>query len=139
MENTPSFEDGERRVISNFACNGESAKAFIDLPSLAYTDSGFISTDEAMKIARRKSCEINTNKSTLLSNFNSRKQGEYRYTSLSGIAALLELVSEFDYMGISFDIMRTPLSYLMMYDSMFKTAYTTNVRSREGCSHADGV
>ena len=79
---------------------------------------------------------INTNKNTLLSHFDSRKQGEYRYTSLSGIRALLELMNEFDYMGICFDIMRTPLSHLMMYDSMFKTSYHTNVRSREGCSHA---
>ena len=34
-ENTPSFDDGERKILSDFACRGESAKTFIDLPSLA--------------------------------------------------------------------------------------------------------
>lgn len=134
MEKIPSFEEGERKVISDFACKGESAKTFIDLPSLAMNGRSFTTCDEALNIARRRGYEINTNKNTLLSHFDSRKQGEYRYTSLSGIRALLELMNEFDYMGICFDIMRTPLSHLMMYDSMFKTSYHTNVRSREGCS-----
>ena len=40
--------------------------------------------------------------------------------------------------GICFDIMRTPLSYLMMYDSLFKTSYHTSIRSTEGCSR-EGV
>ena len=35
MENPRSFDEGERSVLSDFACRGESAKAFIDLPSLA--------------------------------------------------------------------------------------------------------
>ncbi len=137
MENPTSFEDGERRVIGDLACNGESAKIFIDLPSLALGSNGYLTTDEALNLARRRGCEIKTDKNTLLSDFNSRKQGDYRYTSLSGIAAILDLVNEFDYSGISFDIMRTPLSHLTMYDSMFKTSYTTFVRSREGCSRAD--
>lgn len=137
-EQPSSFEEGERRVISNFACTGESARVFIDLPSLAMFEHGFISIGEAIDVARRKGYNIETNKSTLLSHFVSRKQGEYRYASLSCIKALLDLAREFDYMGICFDIMRTPLSHLMMYDSMFKTSYTTNVRTREGCSHADG-
>ena len=136
MDNGPSFDQGERKVMGDFACNGESAKVFIDLPSLAVTDRGFVNLDEAIKNARRSGCEIETNKSTLLSHFTDRKQGECRYTSLSGIRSILELVDEFDYMGICFDIMRTPLSHLMMYDSMFKTSYGTTVRSREGCSHA---
>ncbi len=136
MDDIPSFEDGERRVISDFACRGESAKVFIDLPALAVSEKGFVSADEAINHARQRGYEVETNKSTLLSHFQSRKQGECRYTSMSGLMALLELVSEFDYMGICFDIMRTPLSHLMMYNSMFKTSYYTNVRSREGCSHA---
>ena len=136
MDNSLSFDEGERKVIGDFACKGESAKVFIDLPSLAITGKGFMSIDEAQQIARRRGCEIETNKNTLLSCFSDRKQGECHYTSLSGIRSILELVDEFDYMGVCFDIMRTPLSHLMMYDSMFKTSYGTTVRSREGCSHA---
>ncbi len=134
MTDIPSFDEGERKVIGDFACKGESAKAFIDLPSLATNGKSFTTCDEALNMARRRGYEIKTNENTLLSHFDSKKQGEYRYTSLSGIRAILDLVNEFDYMGICFDIMRTPLSHLMMYDSLFKTSYHTNVRSREGCS-----
>ena len=129
-----SFEEGERRIIGDFACKGESAKTFIDLPSLAKGEQGFTSISNALNLARQRGCEIVKNESTLLSHFRDRKQGEYRFCSMSGLSALLELVGEFDYMGICFDIMRTPLSHLMLYDSMFKTSYYTNVRSREGCS-----
>ena len=134
MENPLSFEGGERKVLSDFACQGESAKVFVDLPSLAMNERGFTSINEAIDLARRRGCEIETNESTLLSHFRDRKQGEYRFTSMSGIKSLLELLNEFSYMGICFDIMRTPLSHLMMYNSMFKTSYYTNVRSPEGCS-----
>ena len=137
MRDAPSFSDGERKVISDFACRGESAKVFIDLPSLAMNDKGFLCIDEATSIARQKRADIETNKNTLLSHFKNGKQGDCCYTSLSGIKAILELVSEFDYMGICFDIMRTPLSHLMIYDSMFKTSYYSRVTSPEGCSRAD--
>ena len=134
MDNPPSFKDGERDVLSNFACNSESAKTFIDLPCLAKTPKGFVGVSEAMELARRYKYPIKTNESTLLSHFTDRKQGEYVFESLGGLKALFDLIHEYDYMGICFDIMRVPISYLMMYNAMFKTCYQTNVRSREGCS-----
>lgn len=138
MNDPCDFKEGERRTIGRLATEGESAKMFIDLPSLARTDRGYITVDDAIDLARRQRCRIDTNKSTLLSHFTAGKQGECRYTSLSGINALLDLVNEFDYMGVSFDILRTPISYLMMLDSKFKTSSSVTVRIREGCSCADG-
>ena len=137
MNNPPTFDEGERKAIGRLATEGESAKVFIDLPSLAMVNHGYITVDEAIKTARRGRHTIDTNKSTLLSHFLG-KQGECRYTSLTGVNALLDLISEFDYMGISFDILRTPISYLMMYDSKFKTTSSATVRIREGYNHADG-
>lgn len=118
------FCKGERRVIEDFACRGESAKAFIDLPSLARMGERYIPEDKAREIARAGGCRITQNKSTLLSRFYDRKQGECVYTSLYGIRALLELVREFGYMGVCFDIMRSPLSHIMMYGAMFKSSYS---------------
>jgi LysM repeat protein len=138
MNDPCDFKEGERRTIGRLATEGESAKMFIDLPSLARTDRGYITVNDAIDLARRQRCRIDTNKSTLLSHFTAGKQGECRYTSLSGINALLDLVNEFDYMGVSFDILRTPISYLMMLDSKFKTASSVTVRIREGCNRADG-
>lgn len=136
MDNPPNFEDGERAVIADFACRGESAKTFIDLPSLARRGREFITINEALSRGRRGDCEVRHDENTLLCHIGDGKQGEYSFASLKNIKATLELINEFDYMGICFDIMRTPLSHLMMYNSMFKTHYCNSVRTREGCSRA---
>lgn len=136
MENPPTFDEGEGRVLSDFACHAESAKTFVDLPCLARCGNDFINTGEALRYARISGAAIENNKSTLLSRIPNKKQGDYIFSSLANIKATLELVGELDYMGICFDIMRTPLSYLMMYNAMFKTSYYNSVRTREGCNHA---
>lgn len=134
MENAPSFDEGERSVIADFACRGESAKAFIDLPSLARRGAEFCTVTEALKRARKCSASVRKNENTLLCHVGDGKQGEYTFASLESIKNLLGLVNEFDYMGICFDIMRTPLSHIMMYNAMYKTHYCNSVRTREGCS-----
>ncbi len=128
------FEDGERRIFADFACDAESAKTFIDLPALAKGRDGFCDVKDALELARRSSSEITCDKNSLLCSFEHKRHGKFVYTSLENIKATLELINEFGFMGISFDIMRTPLSHLLMYNSMFKTATQTSVRSREGCS-----
>ncbi len=135
-ENPASFDEGERKVLSDFACVGESAKTFIDLPSLARRGKEYCTIGDTLKKARRGGYSIEHNESTLLSHIRDRKQGEYSFSSLRNIKALLELTNELDYMGICFDIMRTPLSHIMMYNAMFKTHYYNSVRTREGCSRA---
>lgn len=134
MDAPPSFDKGERRILSDFACNAESAKTFIDLPSVAKAPQGFIDVRDALTIARNRGCVIERNESTLLSHFCDERQGEYLFYSLRGLMELLELCYEFDYMGVCFDIMRVPLNLLMLYNTLFKTSYYANVRSREGCS-----
>jgi len=136
MSEPKGFEEGEREVLSDFACRGESAKTFVDLPSLAIRGEKFISIGEANAVAMKNRYTITHNESTLLSHFRDRRQGEYRFESLKGIKAVLDLIREYGYMGVCFDIMNTPLSHLMMYNALFKTSYHTSVRSPEGCSRA---
>lgn len=137
MNDPVTFDKGEKRLLEDFACKCESAKTFIDLPSLASKSGSIMKIEDALNIARLRQFTVDQNKSTLLSHFCDRRQGDYRFISLSGIKALFELINEYDYMGICFDIMRTPMSHIMMYNSLFKTSYHTYVRSREGCSRAD--
>ena len=129
-----SFDDGERRVLSDFACNGESAKTFVDLPSIARYNNEYCTINEALERARKYGYKIDQNENTLLSHFYDRKQGDYYFASLRNIEQILALVNEFGYMGICFDIMRTPLSHFLMYNKMFKTSSYTSVRFQEGCS-----
>ncbi len=141
MDNVTSFNEGERKIMSDFACRGESAKVFIDLPALGRGARDYFPIADCLKAARKAGAEIMRNESTLLSHFRDRKQGEYSYTSLKNVKALLELVGEFDFMGVCFDIMRTPLSHMMMFNAMFKASYLfshhNRVRPREGCSRAN--
>ena len=132
--NAPDFTEGERKVLSDFACNAESAKTFVDIPALARMNDSFISINEALKTARKKGYTITKNKSTLLSHFNDRWQGDCRFLSLQGLKDIFELIHEFDYMGVCFDIMRTPIAHYLMYNSLFKSSYSASVSSREGCS-----
>lgn len=135
MAEPPSFVDGERRVLADFACRGESAKAFVDISCLAKCPKGYCPIDEALAYARDRGLTISKNESTLLSHFSDKRQGDYTFSSLSSLKAIFDLIFEFDYMGICFDIMRVPIRYLMMYNAMFKTCYQSGVRSREGYSH----
>ena len=123
MDEPAGFDRGERAVLCDFACKGESSRTFIDLPSLARHGGEYVS--EALRHARRRGTSIRQNESTLLSHISDRRQGEYVFSSLRNIKLLLELTGELDYMGICFDIMRTPLSHLMMYSAMFKTSCLT--------------
>lgn len=128
-----SFEEGERKLFPDFACRGESAKAFVDLPALARLGERFLSINEVIEEARKAKAKIKNDEKSLISSFECR-DGTWRYTSLENIKAILELVGEYDYSGVCFDIMRTPISHVMMYNAMFKTSYHTSVRTREGCS-----
>lgn len=129
-----SFAEGEGETYSKFASECEGSKTFIELPSLALCESGYIPVDEALARARRGGCEIGTDKATLLSSFEHKRRGGHIFPSLSNIKATLDAVHEYGYMGISFDIMRTPLPYLMMYNALFGTSTYTSVRAPEGCS-----
>ena len=132
------FDDGERRVLSKFACEGESSRTFLDLPAFAAAGAGFITMDEAMRLARRRSAVIERSEDSLTCSFECGRCGRIVYHSLENIKARLDIISELGFMGISFDIARTPISHLLMYNALYKTVGTTPVRSREGCSRGYG-
>ncbi|MBQ7386671.1 MAG: hypothetical protein IJW03_00740, partial [Clostridia bacterium] len=130
----PSFADGERRVYSDFACNAESSKTFIALPAMARWGRGYCALSDALSTARQYGCEICTDEDTLISSFTSERRGSFSFTSLKNIKATLDLIFEYGFMGVSFDIMRAPVSHLLMYNNLFRTAHHTNARAAEGCS-----
>jgi hypothetical protein len=130
----PSFDEGEKRIYSDFACMAESSKTFIALPSMAKWGRGYCSVCDALSTALQYGCKIETDDQTLISSFYSDRRGEFRFTSLKNIKATLDLIFEYGFMGISFDIMRVPTPYLMMYNHLFRTAHVTTARAVEGCS-----
>jgi hypothetical protein len=132
-EDIASFEDGEQKAIADFACELESVKSFIELPSFASCGDGYIEIEAAKELARDLKITIENDKELRLSSFCVNNKN-YIFPSLENVKAVLELLSEYGYMGISFDVMRTPRAFLMMYNAMFKTVCATVSNSREGCS-----
>ena len=135
MEDIPDFKDGEEKVYSDFAVGAESSKTFVDIPSLAAVGDGYDTLNSALVSARRAGVEIIRNESTLICEFRHKSKGRCRYTSLKNIKAILDILNEYGFMGISFDIMRTPENLLMMYSALFRS---TTPPVREGATGCGG-
>ena len=95
-----------------------------------------MSKDEAIDLARKNGAEISTDQISKISHFNDKTHGRISFASLENIKAVLNLIEEYGYMGIAFDIDKTPLSHLLMYNACFRTAAYTNARISEGCSRS---
>ena len=126
----------ESSAYAKFATDGESAKTFIELPCFAECNGEYLTVNDALVRARRGACELKSHDSDGYLFFTDKKNQRYNMPSLKKIKATLATVHEYGYMGISFDIMRVPTPYLMMYNSCFGTSTYTSVRAREGCSRA---
>ena len=122
-----SYSEYEGKAYSKYAGESEGSKTFVELPALASVAGGYIPLSEALSRARRGGCEIQGNADSLYSSFEHKRRGKHSFPSLKNIKATLDCVHEYGYMGISFDIMRTPLSYLMMYNALFGTSTYTNI------------
>ncbi len=129
-----SFEEGERRYFADFAVSAESAKAFIDISALAKLGEDFVTIEEATNLARDNNLCISTSGDTLISEFQHKTKGKCTFSSLDNIKNIYDIIEEYGFMGASFDISRTPVTHLLMYNALFKTAAHTNVRAPEGCS-----
>ncbi len=129
-----SYNDGEREIYSNFATSSESAKCFIDISALAKSEKGFLPIEEALVYARHCDDGISKNSDSLICEFLDKKQGRIKFNSLENVKSTLDIIQEFGFMGASFDINRTPISHLLMYNMCFKTATHTYERAKEGCS-----
>lgn len=117
-----SFKDFEERIYGDFALKAESSKTFIDIPSLACVGNEFSDIGDAIRLARRSGVPIICDENSLISEFSCKNRGRYRFNSLKNIKAVLALMNEYGFMGVSFDVMRVTESILTTYTSLFRTA-----------------
>ena len=125
-EDIPAFSDGERKMAENFASASEPSKAYIDIPAYGYMGDEEITVSDAEKLAYSSGQEIKYDDEKKISYFhynkyrNGKKESvRVAYDALENIKAKLSLVGEFGFMGICFDIMYIPTSYLMLFETMF--------------------
>lgn len=115
-------EDDYYRCIKEL---GDGAKCFVELPSFTredYANNGFyIPTAKVYDIIRRKGKHLTPSSDGYgLCSADGTKE-RYTLPSLEYIKAKLESINELGLMGIAFDTTRCPISYLMMYNSFYKT------------------
>lgn len=129
------FDQWERVRLTDYADNSESTKTFIELPVFANSEGGnFLEIMNATDLARRGRATTFFDENSLISRFQDKRRGSIVYNSLSGIKKRMDIMSKLGYMGISFDIARCPLAYLVMYDSLFKSVGYANVDKRVRCN-----
>ena len=128
-----SYEEGEGRCYSEHASRAESAKTFIDIPAFAY-NGGFIGIEEACIAARAHGAVIDSDSESLISVFQDKIRGRCVFPSLKSIKRTYDMINDFGYMGASFDISKTPISHLLMYNAFFRTTIPSTARVIDGCS-----
>ena len=130
-----SFEDFEGRMLTDFANKGEATKTFLEMPTFAVSKNGeFLDTADALHLARGRGAVTEKSEIAEICSFADKRYGSLRYNSLNGIKRRLDLGAELGYMGISFDIGRCPLPYLLTYDALFKSVGYANVEQRVRCT-----
>ena len=127
---------GECDFYKKFSTDSESSRSFIELEPFAYASGEYIPRSEAVTLARRGGYVIKPDTEGKSLSFEHKKKGKITFPSLREVRAVMDIIHEYGYMGISFDIMRCPLPYLMMYNACFGTSTFTSVRSADGCSQA---
>lgn len=126
LEEIPGFDDGERRVITEFSERNGANSIYIDIATLGYMGEEEVRKGDFERLAHSSGKEILYDKERGICHFeyNKYKNGkketvEVRHEALENIKAKLELAGELGLMGISFDVMNIPIEYLMMFETMF--------------------
>ena len=117
----PSFEDGEQRILTDFAERCESSRAFVELSSFAYSGGGYIEKGDALRIIDRKHSNIRCDGEAKIirASYGRHKRREVIYESLENTKAKLDLISELGYMGVCIDIGRVCIPDLMAVAGSF--------------------
>ena len=126
MENIPDFEEGEAAAMRRISELAPAARCYIDLSPYAYAAGEEMLISDAVDTAIGAGQEIlyDDDKKICYFAYNKylagkRESVRVAFESLENIKAKLALVAELGFMGISFDVMRVPVPYLMMFDTSF--------------------
>lgn len=121
----------ERRAFESYAEEAESSKTFMDITSFAVAGSEYLDYATAVRTAAKVGAEIRHNAGRGLCEYRYRGRGgeeiAVEFESLENIKAKLDLVGELGYMGISFDVGRTPIAHLMAYSALFSGIGYTSI------------
>lgn len=122
MRLVPSFAEFELKNIKEYADECECGGAFLELSSFARLGDAYIDKTRALALADKGKIRLTADEDALVLRGEigrGRLKRELVTESLKSTKAKLELVSELGLRGVCFDIMRIPLSELMMFGAVF--------------------
>lgn len=117
----PPFDECERKALCTLEESSDITRASIDLSAFAYSEGKYIDKNSAIKDIDRQRREYLYDDKTKTLTASGRGKKDILLESLENTKAKLTLVGELGYMGISFDIARTPLNELILYTEAFNT------------------
>jgi len=121
----------ERRVFERYAAEAESSKTFMDITSFAVIDGEYADYSEAVSRAAKVGAEISYDPVRGVCSYSYHGRGgevvSVEFESLENIKAKLELLGELGYMGIGFDVGRTPIAHLAAYSALFSGISYTSI------------
>lgn len=121
----------ERCAFEKFAEEAESSKTFMDITSFAVAGGEYLDYATAVRTAAKVGAEIGYDRGRGVCSYSYRGGGGEEITvefeSLENIKAKLEVLGELGYMGISFDVGRTPIAHLMAYSALFSGIGYTSI------------
>ncbi len=120
--------EGERAagdsIYKRLSAVGDSAKCFIELPSFAKeyrgTKEAYLPIEGVCESIRKGENTVTVSADGYLGVAEYKGGKKYELPTLSGVKEILESLPRLGFMGIAFDIMRCPVSYIMMFNSYFK-------------------
>ena len=130
----PPAEDrakNERRAFEEYAEEAESSRTFMDITSFAVVGGEYADYTTAVKTAAKVGAEISHDRGRGVCSYSYRGRGGEEITvefeSLENIKAKLKVLGELGYMGICFDVGRTPIAHLMAYSALFSGICYTSI------------
>lgn len=136
LTDIPTFEEGEKKVLAEYAGQYESSRTFLDISPFGYAGGAPLTREEIMKIARRYKSEILYDQERQICSFSYPQFGGGRretrtvvFDSLRNIQHRLDVADEYGYMGIAFDVLRTPIAgWMMFYTTFSPIDYSMNTQ-----------
>ncbi|MBQ7333050.1 MAG: LysM peptidoglycan-binding domain-containing protein [Clostridia bacterium] len=122
----PDFNSGEKKLLRSYRDECQHQKCLVDLSLFAYLGGEPQNFQEIERLIRTRGISPQYSESAkcchfALNRYSGGKREEIfvSFPSPENTKAKLELLGELGYMGVSFDIMRTPVQHLMMFNSLF--------------------
>ncbi len=122
----PDFKSGEEKLLRSYRDVCRYQKCLVDLSLFAYLGGEPQNFQEIERLIRARGISPQYSESTkcchfALNRYSGGKREEIfaNFPAPENTKAKLELLGELGYMGVSFDITRTPVYHLMMFNSLF--------------------